>query len=789
MTNSISRIAAGCFVLFVLAGYYKAADWLGFVPVDLTLLFWAVSVGFCLAVLWNRRRLPATSLIMFAIFLLMGMGLHWPVNFADYEVQKELRFFSLTAVSAFAPFLLLVDEEDRKVFLFGVVLVGLVMSALATIELAMNGTSLRLGVFNTNPILLARASGFAVLILSLLYWQRRIGALIFMPLAGMAVLALLASGSRGPLVALLATLVVVLPLATRLTQAPLQRRGTVLVSMAGLAAAFVYIHWTSADIAERFLRLVTGNWGDTEISRWAVWRQTAELIADSPFGVGWGRLDEWVQVYNDDILLRHPHNIVLEIAAEAGWAAAFVFAVSVVWTLIAVFRRVLRGGAGAGQMAPSDCLFLFAAFAYWLGCAFFSGDVNDNRPFWAMFGMTLASLGVRQSGSAAGGRKRVLHVSSAHRASDGRIARKEAVALSAAGYDVTVLALERTQGTTLPDGPRYIEYDVPASRLRRFLIRLPWLCGYCLRHRYDVYHLHDPDLILLGFVLKLAGRRVIYDVHESYPMVVLDRHWIPRALRPWLSRLWRVMEGAFARWADLTIAAHLPVAAQFKGGRTITLHNYPIVEDLAAGPAPDLSERPWRVLHHGDLTEQRGLFTMIEAIGKVALQPAAEMRLGGSLRPDLQERMNDMPGMTRTVYLGWLNKERLAEELCQARAGLVLLHPTHNYRVIRPNKLYEYMAAGLPVIASDFPHWRAVVGSADCGLLVDPLDSAAIARAIEYVLSHPEEATAMGARGRAAVLARYNWQTEKAKLVAAYETLFDSFRETTLESRARNGAS
>ncbi|GAB4393803.1 MAG: hypothetical protein Tsb0032_14570 [Kiloniellaceae bacterium] len=762
------------FALFVFAGYYKAADVLGFLPVDLTLLFWAASAGFCLWFLWQRRRLPLTVFAMATVFLLMAVGLHWPDNFAAYDVQKELRLFSLTALAAFAPFLLLEGERERRLFFYGVALLGLVMAALAVIELATTGSVLRLSVFNTNPILLARASCFAALVLCLLFWQRRIGALVFLPLAAMAVVASLASGSRGPLVALVATLAVVLPLAGYLGRSPIGRRGIALASIGGFAIALIYSHQISASIGRRFVRLFTGRWGDSEASRWSVWEQTAELIAESPLGIGWGRLGDWVKVYNDDLLLQHPHNIFLEIAAEAGLPAALVFALVIAWALAAIFRRALQGNTAEGETVPGDSLLLLAALTYWLGCAFFSGDVNDNRPMWAVLGMVLTALAVPKYASGDGGRRRVLHVSSAHRASDGRIARKEAAALSEAGYDVTVLALERAEGAVLPQGPRFIEYAAPASRLRRFLFRSPWLLGYCLRHRFDVYHLHDPDLILLGFALKLAGRRVVYDVHEAYPMVVLDRHWIPGPLRPMLSRLWRLAEGAFVRLADLTVAAHEPVAQQFRGGRVVTVHNYPIVRDLAAEAAPAMSARPWQVLYHGDLTEQRGLLTMVEAIGKTAVEPVPELRLGGSLTPAWEEKIAKMPGMARTRYLGWLDKEDLARELGQARVGLVLLHPTHNYRVIRPNKLYEYMAAGLPVVASDFPHWREVVEPANCGLLVDPLDTTAIARAVEYLLTHPEEAAAMGARGREAVAAHYNWQAEKSVLLTAYEGLFQA---------------
>ncbi|MEQ8356443.1 MAG: glycosyltransferase family 4 protein [Kiloniellaceae bacterium] len=368
--------------------------------------------------------------------------------------------------------------------------------------------------------------------------------------------------------------------------------------------------------------------------------------------------------------------------------------------------------------------------------------------------------------------KRVLHVSSAHRVSDGRIARKEAAALAEAGYDVVVLGLKRVEGTVLPSGPRFVEYADPAPRARRFLLRLPWLIGYCLKHRFDIYHLHDPDLIPLGAVLKLLGRRVVYDVHEAYSKVILDRDWIPRVLRPVLARTWLSVEAAFVRWTDLTIAAHDVVNQQFTGGSVVTVCNYPIMDDIAAAARTPMAQRPCRVIYHGDLTRQRGLVTMIEAIDKVEWDTEPALTLGGSLTPTLETEISQMPGMRRTDYVGWLNTDRLAEELGRARAGLVMLHPTHNYKVIRPNKLFEYMAAGLPVVASDFSHWREVVVPVNCGLLVDPLDSTAIARAIEYLLGHPEEAAAMGQRGRQAVVDHYNWAAERDQLIAGYDSIF-----------------
>jgi glycosyltransferase involved in cell wall biosynthesis len=104
-----------------------------------------------------------------------------------------------------------------------------------------------------------------------------------------------------------------------------------------------------------------------------------------------------------------------------------------------------------------------------------------------------------------------------------------------------------------------------------------------------------------------------------------------------------------------------------------------------------------------------------------------------------------------------------------ARVGLLVLHPVEAHLESLPIKLFEYMAAGIPVVASDFPAWRELVG--DAGLLVDPYDVGAIAGAIDTLLDDPQAAEAMGARGRAAVADRYGWEGEAERLLSLYERL------------------
>ena len=130
-----------------------------------------------------------------------------------------------------------------------------------------------------------------------------------------------------------------------------------------------------------------------------------------------------------------------------------------------------------------------------------------------------------------------------------------------------------------------------------------------------------------------------------------------------------------------------------------------------------------------------------------------------------------MEGWRYVEYLGWLERKDVSRLLGEIRAGLVVLCPTDSYVDSLPIKLFEYMAAGIPVVASDFPVWRSIIEPHACGLLVDPTDVNAISKAMAWILSHPDEAQLMGVRGRAAVQQQYQWDHEARKLEECYVRL------------------
>lgn len=160
---------------------------------------------------------------------------------------------------------------------------------------------------------------------------------------------------------------------------------------------------------------------------------------------------------------------------------------------------------------------------------------------------------------------------------------------------------------------------------------------------------------------------------------------------------------------------------------------------------------------------------MVQAMSHLPGNLPARLTLLGETEPSgLRAELEVMPGWDKVDYLGLRERSSLAQFLYSARVGLALFHPIPNYDDSQPNKLFEYMSAGLPVVASNFPAWRALIEKLDCGLVVDPLDTRAIAGAMQWILERPSEAEAMGKRGKEAVRSTYNWNSQAASLLSLY---------------------
>jgi glycosyltransferase involved in cell wall biosynthesis len=374
---------------------------------------------------------------------------------------------------------------------------------------------------------------------------------------------------------------------------------------------------------------------------------------------------------------------------------------------------------------------------------------------------------------------KVVHLTSVHSPADVRIFHRQCRSLADAGYE-TVLVV--------PTGKDYVSHGVqiravpvPGDRRERFLRTTRQVLAAAVREDADLYHFHDPELIPVGLLLKARGKRVVYDVHENVPGDVLTKQYLHPVVRRAASLAAHAAQGIAAASLDGIVAAYDSIGRAFPPAKVAVVNNFPrLRDDGAERPYRPYEGRPARLAYAGVISRKRGLAEMVAAVGMLPEGLGARMTLAGAFSPpELEREAASLPGWDRVDSLGWRTRDEVAAQMEEARIGLVLFHPGPNHNEAQPNKLFEYMAAGTPVIASDFPLWRGIVEGSGCGVLVDPLDPAAIAAAMRRLLENPEAAAEMGRRGLAAVHERYSWEAEQGNLLALYERILGPFAAET----------
>lgn len=365
----------------------------------------------------------------------------------------------------------------------------------------------------------------------------------------------------------------------------------------------------------------------------------------------------------------------------------------------------------------------------------------------------------------------VVHMTSVHPRDDTRIWLKMCRSLATAGYRVSLIVADGL-GNEEKNGISIIDVGQSKGRLRRMTSAARRVYERAQSSDARICHFHDPELLPWGAALARHGKFVIYDAHEDVGEDVRTKEYIPAPLRYPTAMAIDVIERVFGRRLSAIVGATPVITAKFRRQklRAVEVNNYPIAEELRLPGSLPMRQRPATFAYVGGIGVDRGVMQMVEAMH--LLKTPADLNIAGTFAIERDQAMAEAcAGWDRIRFLGQRSRIEVAEILGAARAGLVLFQPLPNNVSGRPNKLFEYMSAELPVIASDYPGWREIVDGAGCGLMVDPRDPQAIADAMQWILDHPDEAEAMGKRGRQAIHDRYSWDREAEKLVALYDDL------------------
>ena len=375
---------------------------------------------------------------------------------------------------------------------------------------------------------------------------------------------------------------------------------------------------------------------------------------------------------------------------------------------------------------------------------------------------------------------KVCHITTIHSPFDTRIFHKEVKTLVKTGYEVSLIApkADNNQMTKVVDGVKIIFLPKSRNRFFRILCSTRKAHTIAFKEKADIYHFHDPEFLPWAIKLKKGtGAKVIYDVHEDIPQQIISKEWIPQFFRGTVSKTFDIYEKSRVRNLDFVIAAWPKIKEKFqKAGITNveTITNYPTLEyfkQTTYNNQLTTNGREIKLIYTGGLTRIRGIKEIIKSLNYFTDKKVKLILIGKFQEEGLEEELKRTLEWDKVEFKGWLNHRLVCKELMNANIGLICLLPTPNHINSFPNKLFEYMAAGLPVVASNFPLWKGIIREENCGLTVNPQEPREIAKAINYLIEHPTESRKMGENGRKSVLEKYNWEKESQKLIKIYQQL------------------
>ena len=379
--------------------------------------------------------------------------------------------------------------------------------------------------------------------------------------------------------------------------------------------------------------------------------------------------------------------------------------------------------------------------------------------------------------------QRVAHLTSVHPYNDPRIFHKECSSLQRAGYEVFLVA---------PVGDAKIEngvHIVPVGRWRnrwhRIFVILPRVLVKALRVRAAIYHLHDPELLALAPILKASGAEVIFDVHEDCVTGLKQKSYVPRSLRFLFAHLIGFLEKALSNGCRRIIAERY---YEERYPDALKVYNYPILNRVQVArvqqPALDVELDPrfrW-YLYTGKITEDRGALTQLRLL---EANPLAALCYVGSCSHDLGDALDASlaargiaPERLRVIGRGTYVPKEVVDRITMGRswiAGLALFPITEHYQKKELTKFFEYMQAGLPVLASDTPTWHGLIHD-QVGFTVDSENLELLARLSRELEENGPLRARFASRGRECVERRFNWDQEEAKLVSFYASMLEPTR-------------
>lgn len=364
---------------------------------------------------------------------------------------------------------------------------------------------------------------------------------------------------------------------------------------------------------------------------------------------------------------------------------------------------------------------------------------------------------------------KIIHLTSVHPRYDTRIFLKMCSSIAKQEKFQVSLVVADGNGNELKNGVNIIDVGKLNGRVNRIFKTTKKVLKKAIELDGDIYHLHDPELIPIGLKLKKLGKIVIFDSHEDVPKQILDRDYLNINLLRLISFGLTHFEKYACMKFDAVVTATPAIREKFLkiNKMSIDINNYPILGELS-------NEMVWNkkrdeIAYIGGIAKIRGIKEIVKAL---EFTHGITLNLGGKFVEEyVKSEVKNYKGWKQVKELGFLDRVEVAKILGTSKAGIVTFHPLPNHIDAQPNKIFEYMSAGLPLIGSNFPLWKEIIENNSCGICVNPLNPKEIAEAINYIINNPKHSEQMGKNGQRAVSEKYNWNLEENKLLKLYKDL------------------
>ena len=359
---------------------------------------------------------------------------------------------------------------------------------------------------------------------------------------------------------------------------------------------------------------------------------------------------------------------------------------------------------------------------------------------------------------------RICHITTVHQRNDVRIFHKQCKSLAEIYTDIHLVVAD-SKGNEIKDGIKIHDIGKNKTRLSRFTNTVSKALKKAIEIDADVYHIHDPEL--LRILKKLKTKKIIYDSHEDVPRQILSKHYIPKIFRQIISTLFENYENRICKNLDVIICATPFIRDRFVkiNHSSFDVNNFPIVSKFDYKKSKYSNEKS--IGYIGGIFKTRGIIEMLDLISGTDIT----LHLGGFFSPStLLDECQKHPGWKNTIFYGFISRDKVNDFFGKINAGIVILESTPSYIVSLPVKMFEYMAAGLPVIASDFPLWKEIVEESNSGICVNPKNISEMKEKVHDLLLNENLRREMGHNGRTVVETKYNWELEKRKLFHIYKT-------------------